>query len=190
MAAIGREINFEIPDDLADIRAAVRQLCESFPGEYWQKLEPSTYPTEFVQALTDHGWLAALIPEEYGGSGLSITYADAMLEEICASGRLGPEHLDLARRAFAPIAAIGTHTAAGGGSAQRRGLSTFTGGMRALGHSHDQAVLDHDQPLDGTRRLALNSSFPTTLASFRALLATDGEGSPAVRRETEVPATS
>jgi acyl-CoA dehydrogenase len=79
-------MNFEIPDDLADIRGAVRQLCDSFPGEYWQGLEPSTYPTEFVQALTDHGWLAALVPEEYGGSGLSITYGGAILEEICASG--------------------------------------------------------------------------------------------------------
>src|SRR4051794_37745216 len=79
-------MNFEIPDDLADIRGAVRQLCDSLPGEYWQGLEPSTYPTEFVQALTDHGWLAALVPEEYGGSGLSITYGGAILEEICASG--------------------------------------------------------------------------------------------------------
>jgi len=79
-------MNFELPDDLADIRGAVRQLCDSFPGEYWQGLEPSTYPTEFVQALTEHGWLAALIPEEYGGSGLTITYGGAILEEICASG--------------------------------------------------------------------------------------------------------
>src|SRR6185437_14715955 len=79
-------MNFDIPDDLGDIRSAVRQLCDSFPGEYWQGLEPSTYPTEFVQALTEHGWLAALIPEEYGGSGLPLTYGGAILEEICASG--------------------------------------------------------------------------------------------------------
>jgi alkylation response protein AidB-like acyl-CoA dehydrogenase len=79
-------MDFELPDDLQTIRSAVRELCDSFPGEYWQGLEPSTYPTEFVQALTDHGWLAALVPEEYGGSGLSLTYAGAILEEICASG--------------------------------------------------------------------------------------------------------
>ena len=77
-------LGLSAPEELA--RGAVRQLCDSFPGEYWQGLEPSTYPTEFVQALTDHGWLAALVPEEYGGSGLSITYGGAILEEICASG--------------------------------------------------------------------------------------------------------
>jgi alkylation response protein AidB-like acyl-CoA dehydrogenase len=72
--------------DLQDIRQAVRRLCEDFPGTYWRGLEPSSYPTEFVQALTDHGWLAALIPEEYGGSGLSLTAAAVILEEVSASG--------------------------------------------------------------------------------------------------------
>jgi alkylation response protein AidB-like acyl-CoA dehydrogenase len=79
-------MDFSLPDDLGAVREAVRELCAKFPGEYWRGLEPSTYPTEFVQALTDNGWLAALVPEEYGGSGLSITYAGAILEEICASG--------------------------------------------------------------------------------------------------------
>jgi acyl-CoA dehydrogenase len=64
----------------------VRELCARFPGEYWQGLEPATYPTEFVQELTRNGWLAALIPEEYGGSGLEVSHAGAILEEICASG--------------------------------------------------------------------------------------------------------
>jgi len=79
-------MDFEAPDDLREIRSAVRELCERFPGEYWRSLEPSSYPTEFVAALTENGWLAALIPEEYGGSGLPISYAGAILEEICASG--------------------------------------------------------------------------------------------------------
>jgi alkylation response protein AidB-like acyl-CoA dehydrogenase len=79
-------MDFAQPPELAEIRAAVRELCERFPGEYWRGLEPDRYPEEFVRALTDNGWLAALIPEEYGGAGLSLTAASAILEEINASG--------------------------------------------------------------------------------------------------------
>jgi acyl-CoA dehydrogenase len=79
-------MDFSEPGEIADIRAAVRALCADFPGEYWRGLEPDRYPTEFVQALTDHGWLAALIPEEFGGSGLELGAASAILEEVCASG--------------------------------------------------------------------------------------------------------
>ena len=79
-------VDFTISEELDEIRAAVRELCERFPGEYWRALEPDTYPEEFVQALTENGWLAALIPEEYGGAGLSLTAASVILEEINASG--------------------------------------------------------------------------------------------------------
>jgi acyl-CoA dehydrogenase len=79
-------MDFTISDDLKDIRSAVRQLCERFDGEYWRGLEPDRYPEEFVAALTEHGWLAALIPEEYGGSGLPLSAASVILEEISASG--------------------------------------------------------------------------------------------------------
>jgi acyl-CoA dehydrogenase len=79
-------VEFSEPDDVAPIREAVRALCAEFPGEYWRALEPDGYPSEFVAALTAHGWLAALIPEEYGGSGLTLATASAILEEICASG--------------------------------------------------------------------------------------------------------
>jgi acyl-CoA dehydrogenase len=73
--------------DLAPIRAAVRALCANFPGEYWRRLDRDrTYPEEFVAALTKAGFLAALIPEQYGGSGLSMTAAAAIMEEIQASG--------------------------------------------------------------------------------------------------------
>ena len=64
----------------------MRELCARFPGEYWRELEPDRYPEEFVAALTEAGWLAALIPEEYGGAGLGITAASVILEEINASG--------------------------------------------------------------------------------------------------------
>jgi acyl-CoA dehydrogenase len=79
-------MDFALPDELGEIRAAVRELCSRFPGEYWRSLEPDRYPEEFVAALTEHGWLAALIPEEYGGAGLGLTAGSVILEEINASG--------------------------------------------------------------------------------------------------------
>jgi len=72
---------------IGQIRAAVRALCGKFPPEYWRALDRErAYPTEFVQALTKAGFLAALIPEEYGGSGLTMQAAAAIMEEIQASG--------------------------------------------------------------------------------------------------------
>ena len=79
-------VSFDLPEELLDIRAAVRDLCGEFPPEYWRGLEPAGYPEEFVRALTEHGWLAALIPEEYGGAGLGLTAAAIILEEVSASG--------------------------------------------------------------------------------------------------------
>jgi len=74
-------------DDLTPIRESVRALCADFPGEYWRRLDRErAYPEEFVTALTKAGFLAALIPEEYGGSGLTMTAAAAIMEEIQASG--------------------------------------------------------------------------------------------------------
>ena len=72
---------------LGDIRDAVRRLCAAFPGSYWQaKDRDRAYPTEFVQALTDAGWLSVLIPEQFGGSGLGLVAATAILEEIHRAG--------------------------------------------------------------------------------------------------------
>jgi acyl-CoA dehydrogenase len=77
-------------DEFADIRTGVRALCAKFPGEYWRGLDRErAYPTEFVAALTEAGYLAALIPEEYGGSGLNLGAAAAILEEVHASGGNG-----------------------------------------------------------------------------------------------------
>ena len=77
-------------DEFADIRTSVRALCTKFPGEYWRALDRErAYPTEFVAALTEAGYLAALIPEEYGGSGLNLGAAAAILEEVHASGGNG-----------------------------------------------------------------------------------------------------
>jgi acyl-CoA dehydrogenase len=70
-----------------DLRTAVRDLCKAFPDSYWRELDAKrAYPEAFVKALTDAGYLAALIPEEYGGSGLGVTEASIILEEVNRSG--------------------------------------------------------------------------------------------------------
>ncbi|WP_314951813.1 acyl-CoA dehydrogenase family protein [Bradyrhizobium cosmicum] len=74
-------------EDHADIREAVAKLCAQFPGEYWRKLDREmAYPTAFVDALTQAGYLSVLIPEEYGGAGLKLSAAAAILEEIQRAG--------------------------------------------------------------------------------------------------------
>jgi acyl-CoA dehydrogenase len=81
------QVALPIGEDHADIREAVRRICEKFPGAYWRDLEArEAYPTEFVTALTQSGFLGALIPEEYGGSGLPLRAASVILEEVHASG--------------------------------------------------------------------------------------------------------
>ena len=77
----------ELGEDYPEIREAVREICAGFPGEYWRDLdERDAYPEEFVVALTESGYLAALIPEEYGGAGLPISAGGAILEECHAAG--------------------------------------------------------------------------------------------------------
>ena len=73
-------------EDFEMIRAEVRRLCDKYGSAYWRGLEPDRYPEEFVAELTAQGWLGALIPEEYGGGGLSLAGASVILEEISASG--------------------------------------------------------------------------------------------------------
>jgi acyl-CoA dehydrogenase len=74
-------------DSFTDIREAVRDLCSQFPAEYFRKIdEERGYPEAFVEALTKAGWLAALIPQEYGGSGLGLTEASVIMEEINRAG--------------------------------------------------------------------------------------------------------
>ncbi len=75
------------PQDHPEIRDAVRSLCGTFDSAYWQKVdEERAYPEAFVDALTKAGWMSALIPEEYGGSGLSLTEATVIMEEVTRSG--------------------------------------------------------------------------------------------------------
>jgi acyl-CoA dehydrogenase len=77
----------DVGDDYPEIREAVTRLCKQFPGAYWRQLEnDEAYPTEFVEALTESGYLAALIPEQYGGVGLPIRAAAVILESIHSAG--------------------------------------------------------------------------------------------------------
>ena len=84
------ELSIPLEVDYPEIREQVAKVCADFPGEYWHKLEdqpPSgSYPTEFIEALTASGYLAALIPEEYGGAGLPVRGGAVILETINASG--------------------------------------------------------------------------------------------------------
>ena len=80
-------MTLHVPDQYQEIRDAVRALCAGYPDEYFRRIDyERAYPAEFVDALTKAGWLAALIPQEYGGSGLSLAEASVIMEEINRSG--------------------------------------------------------------------------------------------------------
>ena len=80
-------VSMDLGEDYPEIRESVRRICADFPGSYWRDLdEREAYPSEFVKAMTEAGFLAALIPEEYGGAGLPLRAAGVILEEIHASG--------------------------------------------------------------------------------------------------------
>ena len=81
------QITMQLGEDFPEIRDAVRRVCADFPEDYWMDLdEREAYPTEFINALTEAGFLAALIPETYGGSGLPLRAAAVVMEEVCAAG--------------------------------------------------------------------------------------------------------
>ena len=80
-------MDFSVPEEHDAIRAAIRELCAAYPDTYWRELDRiHGYPSELVRTLTEAGWLAVLIPAEYGGAGLGITEAAIILEEINRSG--------------------------------------------------------------------------------------------------------
>jgi acyl-CoA dehydrogenase len=81
------QVSIRLGEDYPEIRESVRRICADFPGAYWRDLDArEAYPTEFVRALTAAGYLAALIPEEYGGAGLPLRAAGVVLEECHAAG--------------------------------------------------------------------------------------------------------
>src|ERR1700743_3146845 len=92
-----QESQLDQQDEQAEIRDAVAKLCAQFPGEYWRKLDrQAAYPSPFVEALTKAGYLSVLIPEEYGGAGLKLSAATAILEEIHRAGcNAGARHAQM-----------------------------------------------------------------------------------------------
>jgi len=90
-------VSFEVGEDYPELRASVRRICARYPMEYWAKLdEESAYPSAFVNELTESGFLAALIPEAYGGAGMPLRAAAVILEEINASGCVAsPAHAQM-----------------------------------------------------------------------------------------------
>jgi len=82
--------NLDDGEEILQVRESVRKLCDKFPGEYWRRLDrEAAYPTEFVRELSQAGYLSVLIPEEYGGAGMSLSGAVAVLEEVQRAGANG-----------------------------------------------------------------------------------------------------
>ena len=132
--------------DLAPVRSSVRALCANFPGEYWRRLDRErAYPEEFVAALTKAGFLAALIPEEYGGSGLSMHAAAAIMEEIQASGCNGAA-------CHAQMYTMGTLLRHGSIAQQKRYLPAIARGELRL------QAFGVTEPTSGTDTLSLRTT--------------------------------
>jgi len=132
-------VDFARTVEQESIRSAVRSLCAQFPDEYWRELDRAgDYPARFVQALTDAGWLGALIPTEYGGAGLGIAEAALIIEEINASGgNAAPAH--------AQMYTMGTLLRHGSDEQKRRYLPRLAKGelrLQAFGVTEPEAGSD------------------------------------------------
>jgi acyl-CoA dehydrogenase len=133
-------------DDYAEIRESVRALCAKFPGEYWREIDRErAYPTAFVNALTEAGYLAALIPEEFGGSGLTISAAAAILEEVHAAGCNGAA-------CHAQMYTMGTVLRHGSAEQKQRYLPKIATGELRL------QAFGVTEPTSGTDTLALRTT--------------------------------
>ncbi|HET6182683.1 MAG TPA: acyl-CoA dehydrogenase family protein [Acetobacteraceae bacterium] len=116
----------EIGEDWPELRESVRRICARYPGAYWKELEDQqAYPTAFVSELTEAGFLGALIPEEYGGSGLPLRAAAVILEEINASGCV-------ASQGHAQMYIMGTLLRHGSAEQKRRYLPEIAAGRLRL----------------------------------------------------------
>lgn len=119
-------VTIDVDRDYPELREAVQRVCRDFPAAYWRKLdEDCGYPSKFVQALTDAGFLAALIPEAYGGSGMPLRAAGVILEEINANGCV-------ASPAHAQMYIMGTILRHGNEAQKRRFLPDIASGKLRL----------------------------------------------------------
>src|SRR4051794_5658473 len=144
--AKGHQMAVRDSEEIASIRAPVRALCANFPGEYWRALDRDrAYPTAFVDALTQAGFLAALIPEEYGGSGLTMSSAVAIMEEIQAAGCNGAA-------CHAQMYTMGTLLRHGNAEQKSRYLPKIASGELRL------QAFGVTEPTSGTDTLALRTT--------------------------------
>ena len=156
----------------AEIRAAVARLCAGFPGSYWRALDAErAYPAEFVAALTEAGYLAALIPERYGGSGLPLSAAAAILEEIHRSG-------GNAAACHAQMYTMGTLLRHGSEAQKRRFLPEIAAGRLRLqafgvtepGSGSDTAALQTRARRDGDSYVVSGQKIWTSRAEHSDLM--------------------
>ena len=141
-------------ENLAPIRESVRALCADFPGEYWRELDRGReYPTEFVAALTKAGFLAALIPEEFGGSGLNLRAAAAIMEEIHAAGCNGAA-------CHAQMYTMGTILRHGSAAQKKKYLPAIARGELRL------QAFGVTEPTSGTDTLSLRTTATRTNDGF------------------------
>src|SRR6202453_2315445 len=133
-------------EDFPELRDSVRRICAQYPGSYWSGLEEKeAYPTEFVNELTQSGFLGALIPEEYGGSGLPLRAAAVILEEINASGCV-------ASQGHAQMYIMGTLLRHGSEAQERRYLPEIAAGrIRLQAFGATEPTTGSDTPPLNTR---------------------------------------
>jgi alkylation response protein AidB-like acyl-CoA dehydrogenase len=133
-------------EDFPEIREGVRALCARFPGSYWRELDRErAYPTDFVRALTEAGYLAALVPEEFGGSGLPLAAAAAVLEEVHRSGGNGAA-------CHAQMYTMGTILRYGSAAQKARWLPEIAAGRLRL------QAFGVTEPTSGTDTLSLSTT--------------------------------
>ncbi|MEY5037023.1 MAG: hypothetical protein RL472_129 [Pseudomonadota bacterium] len=138
--------NFDPTADYSEIREGVARVCAQFPGSYWRDLDARrAYPTDFVNALIREGWLGAMIPEEYGGSGLNLTAAAVILEEIHRQGCN-------AAACHAQMYTMGTVLRHGSAEQKRRYLPSIANGSLRL------QAFGVTEPTSGTDTLSLKTT--------------------------------
>ena len=159
-------------EDYSDIRSSVRSLCAGFPGEYWRRLDANReYPADFVAAMTEGGFLGALIPEQYGGSGLGIAAASAILEEVHLRG-------GNAAACHAQMYIMGTVLRHGSDAQKQKYLPGIAAGnirMQAFGVSEpssgtDTAALTTTAVLDGDHYVINGQKVWTSRAEYSDLM--------------------
>lgn len=159
-------------EDYSDIRGSVRSLCAGFPGEYWRQVDSDrAYPEDFVAAMTEGGFLGALIPEQYGGSGLGIAAASAILEEVHLSG-------GNAAACHAQMYIMGTVLRHGSGEQKQKYLPGIAAGrlrLQAFGVTEpssgtDTAALATTAVLDGANYVVNGQKVWTSRAEYSDLM--------------------